>query len=628
RTDAPPDPEPETVPRRGARRAVRDERGRPPGGGGLWDRLRRRDKNGNGTIERDEVPDRMSRFFERADTNGDGSIDAAEMRAVAQRRRGGRGRGRRERQPDAVKAPPAVSGEADTAASPTAEAMGHPSETASPTAEAMGHPSGEGGANAKPADAKTAGAETAGAEAVNARAAGEPAAAPRDDPISGEWTADMDIEGMGGDRPQFFMTLKLAAGGAVSGSYSSQMSDGDATSGRFDKETGRLTLVFDTGRFVLDTTATVRGDTMSGNVDVGDGMFSFDFTAKRTKSAAGEVAAAAADAPPAGADAEPAFTFKPLTELLPGPRWVSSIETSHAQAGRVYVTFDGHRSNDDEPHVFVSENNGETWRSIRANLPASAGSTRVIREDIKNPDILYLGTEFGLWVSLDRGARWSKLNGNLPTVAVHEVAIHPTAGEIVVATHGRSLWVLDVTPLREITRAVVDEAVHLFAPRSGIHWRRQPPRGGDGGRRFVGENPASGAQVYYALKDDAGDVNLEITDLSGKTIRKLDGPSERGLHRVAWNLRRDPDPRRNRRGRRGRGGRFGRRGRLVPAGTYRVALTVDGERFTRDVIVETDPDHPDYHPWEREYEDVAFELFMGAEEDADGSPDVTDPGGL
>src|SRR5206468_3084670 len=113
---------------------------------------------------------------------------------------------------------------------------------------------------------------------------------------------------------------------------------------------------------------------------------------------------------------------------LPGPRWVATIEASRFAEGRAYIAFDAHRSDDDEPYVYATEDFGQTWKSLRANLPV--GSSRVLREDVTNPDLLYLGTEFGIWASLDRGKSWTRLNNNLPTVAVHEIAVHPTAGEI------------------------------------------------------------------------------------------------------------------------------------------------------------------------------------------------------
>src|SRR5262249_33935080 len=158
-----------------------------------------------------------------------------------------------------------------------------------------------------------------------------------------------------------------------------------------------------------------------------------------------------------------------------------------------------HRSDDDEPYIFMTEDYGLSWKRLRANLPW--GSTRALREDVENPDLLYLGTEFAVWASLNRGKSWVKLNNNLPTVAVHEIAVHPTAGEIVAATHGRSLWVLDVTPLRQMTAAVLAAKVNLFEPNAAVRWRSEPEKGpmyGGGHRRFVGVNPPRGAQIFYS----------------------------------------------------------------------------------------------------------------------------------
>src|SRR5262249_29963384 len=135
---------------------------------------------------------------------------------------------------------------------------------------------------------------------------------------------------------------------------------------------------------------------------------------------------------------------------LPGPRWVSTIEASRFADGRCYVAFDAHRSDDDKPYVYVTENFGDTWKCLNANLP-EFGSTRCLREDIENQNLLLCGTEFAVYASINRGGSWTKINNNLPTVAVHEFAFHPTAGEVVAATHGRSLWILDVTPLRQMT---------------------------------------------------------------------------------------------------------------------------------------------------------------------------------
>ena len=190
---------------------------------------------------------------------------------------------------------------------------------------------------------------------------------------------------------------------------------------------------------------------------------------------------------------------------LPGPRWVASIEPSRYVEGRAYVAFDAHRSNDDEPYVFVTEDFGQTWKPIRANLPV--GSTRVCREDIHNHDMLYVGTEFAAWVSADRGESWTKLNNNLPTVAVHEFAQHPTSGEIVAATHGRSLWVLDVAPLRQMTAEALKAKAYLYQPNTVLNYR--PEGGHEGGlspseRKFAGQNPPRGAPNLLLPREACG----------------------------------------------------------------------------------------------------------------------------
>ncbi len=178
---------------------------------------------------------------------------------------------------------------------------------------------------------------------------------------------------------------------------------------------------------------------------------------------------------------------------LPGPRWVASIEASRFHERRAYVVFDGHRSDDDEPYVYVTDDYGETWKPLRGNLPT--GSTRVLREDIENENLLYLGTEFAVYASIDKGATWTKINNNLPTVAVLEFAQHPTSGELVAATHGRSLWVLDVSPLRQMTSEAVKAKAFLYKPNDVIRWRSEARHGtmyGAGSRRYVGENPSFG----------------------------------------------------------------------------------------------------------------------------------------
>jgi len=272
---------------------------------------------------------------------------------------------------------------------------------------------------------------------------------------------------------------------------------------------------------------------------------------------------------------------------LPGPRWVASIEPSRFADGRAYVVFDAHRSDDDAPYVYVTEDFGQTWKSLRSDLPM--GSTRVLREDLENPNVLYLGTEFGVWVSIDRGGMWTKINNNLPTVAVHELAQHPSSGEIVAATHGRSLWILDVTPLRQMKPEMLQAKATLYKPTTAVRWRREPTRGtpyGSGNHRFVGENPPTGAQIYFSLGQKAEKVHCKIVDYAGQTVRELPVKKEQmtaGLHRLTWDLTRSA------RGPRGPARGRGPRQAPAPPGMYRVVLTVDGKEHTQSLRVENDP---------------------------------------
>jgi photosystem II stability/assembly factor-like uncharacterized protein len=290
---------------------------------------------------------------------------------------------------------------------------------------------------------------------------------------------------------------------------------------------------------------------------------------------------------------------------LKGPRWVGSIEASRFAEGRAYVAFDGHRSDDDAPYLFVTEDFGQTWKSISTGLPQ--GSSRCLREDVKNPDLLFAGTEFAAWVSIDRGETWTKLNNNLPTVKVFNFAVHPTAGEIVAATHGRSLWILDVAALRQMTAATVAEPAHLYEPNVVVRWRNDPERGspyGAGHRKYFGENPPRGARIYYSLAAPAKSVKLVVYDVTGAEVRDLTTSTDAGLHVASWDLSRvAPRPAGGPGsgaapggGRQGGGsesdfgpvGMFGF-GRTVPAGAYKVVLTVDGKEYVQAVRVENDP---------------------------------------
>jgi photosystem II stability/assembly factor-like uncharacterized protein len=292
---------------------------------------------------------------------------------------------------------------------------------------------------------------------------------------------------------------------------------------------------------------------------------------------------------------------------LPGPRWVSTIEPSRFVDGRCYVCFDAHRSDDDKPYIYVTEDFGQSWKPIVGNLPVF-GSTRCLREDVQNQNLLYCGTEFAAFVSANRGQTWTKLNNNLPTVAVHEIAVHPTAGEIVAATHGRSVWILDVTPLRQMTNDALKAKAFLYQPNTAVRWRSEPSRMsmyGNGSRRLMGQNAPAGAQIFYSLTTKPEKIALKVVDINGKTVRDLQAKNTVGLNRITWDLTGavargpgeggGPGGGGGRRGGAGGGfgGLFGGGGPAVPPGSYRVVLTVDGTELTQAVKVEADPSRAD-----------------------------------
>jgi photosystem II stability/assembly factor-like uncharacterized protein len=288
---------------------------------------------------------------------------------------------------------------------------------------------------------------------------------------------------------------------------------------------------------------------------------------------------------------------------LGGPRYVATIEPSRYEEGRVYVSFDGHRTNVDEPLPYVSEDFGKTWKSLRANLPT--GSTKCLREDIQNPEILWLGTEFAAWASIDRGQTWSKINGSLPTVAVMELAQHPTAGDIVAATHGRSLWAFEATPIRQSSPTVLKEKVHLYRPTPVVRFQTEPGRGTTN-RKFVAQNPPRGAQIYVNIAEKPAKIAIKVVDELGATARDLSIRNETGLQRISWDLLRTvtpttdgtppPAPPRGVFGGLTQGMRRsmtgGPRMAIAAPGQYRVVLTVDGKDTTVPLRVEADPAYP------------------------------------
>jgi photosystem II stability/assembly factor-like uncharacterized protein len=229
---------------------------------------------------------------------------------------------------------------------------------------------------------------------------------------------------------------------------------------------------------------------------------------------------------------------------VPQGLWVSRVEASRFDAGTCYLTFDGHRSDDFKTYVFKTTDYGKTWTSIAANLPAEQPAY-VIREDLKNKNLLFLGTEFGVYFSRDAGASWSSLSLNLPVIPVHDLLVHPRDNDLIAATHGRGIWIMDdITALRGATDVVTGQDGYLFeTAKPATRWL-SIGRGGysRGDLFFKGENPPTGAAINYYLKAKPQQAaTLEISDPAGtlKTVYALDS-ADAGINRITWDLRFDP----------------------------------------------------------------------------------------
>lgn len=284
-------------------------------------------------------------------------------------------------------------------------------------------------------------------------------------------------------------------------------------------------------------------------------------------------------------------SWKNITEKIPGVpmnTYVTRVIASHAAAGRAYVTLDGHRNDDFKPYVFVTEDFGESWKPITNGLPHPAN---VIREHHRNHNLLVAGTEFGLWVSFNRGATWMRMKNNLPTVPVDDIQIHPRDNDLILATHGRSIWVLDdMTPLEQMTETVAAAEAHLFNTRPATMWRIYNHKASTGHKTFIANNPPTGAVISYYLREKAKDkVRITVHDRGGALVRDFTATNEPGIQRVTWDCRyQSPLPGQTS-GSSGFAGAFPRGPRVLP-GEYTLKLIVDGkEVMAKPMLVEEDP---------------------------------------
>ncbi|HSG09115.1 MAG TPA: hypothetical protein VLA36_12215 [Longimicrobiales bacterium] len=231
-------------------------------------------------------------------------------------------------------------------------------------------------------------------------------------------------------------------------------------------------------------------------------------------------------------------TWTEVSKNVPGvapETYVSRVEASAHALGTAYVTFDAHRNGDFAPYVFKTTDFGARWIPLHAGLPE--GSVNVITEHPDNPNVLFLGTENAPWVSADGGASWT-LIPNLPPTAYDDMVIHPREKDLVMGTHGRSVWILDDTRfLGEWNATTRSEAAHLFSPDDGTLLRYRKDNSYRAQADFAGVNPPDGVELTYRLGAGAGDAILQIARTDGAVVRRMKVPATEGVHRVNWNLR-------------------------------------------------------------------------------------------
>jgi hypothetical protein len=238
---------------------------------------------------------------------------------------------------------------------------------------------------------------------------------------------------------------------------------------------------------------------------------------------------------------------RPNIPGLPDTVWVSEVNASHHEAGTAYVTFDNHRMGDFDPYVYKTTDFGDTWTDLSEDIPSDlpGNSIHTLAEDPNNPNLLFIGTEFGCYVSIDGGSTWTRLMNNLPPVAVRDLVIHPREQDLVAGTHGRSIWILDdISPLQQLSESIMKKEVHFFDQMRATKWLNRTDYSKRTSLKFNGENPPSGAAINFYLRSQPQDsVEVTVRDSFSGRERTWEMRAHEGINRTYWDLEFGPPER-------------------------------------------------------------------------------------
>jgi photosystem II stability/assembly factor-like uncharacterized protein len=274
---------------------------------------------------------------------------------------------------------------------------------------------------------------------------------------------------------------------------------------------------------------------------------------------------------------------------VPKNSWVSTVEASRFDEGTAYVTFDRHTFGDLNPYLYKTTDYGKTWKALPVQDNGVRGYAHVIKEDTVKPNVLFIGTEFGLWISIDGGERWAQYKGsNFPAVAVRDIVVHPRASDLVLATHGRGIWIIDdISPLRSLTPELMSQTATFIPSRPAVEYIEAQGGWAEGDETFVGPPRPDEALITYYQKARHiyGDLKIEIFDQQGKLLDTLSGSKHRGINRAMWPMRLDPPiipP--------AASAAFGAaEGPKVVPGAYTVKMTKGDQTYTTQLNVVIDP---------------------------------------